>query len=360
MDKLIHRVRALVERGERLSAADCRGLFDLHDLNEFSKLSRIPRERRYGKDAFYRAVDVFEYRGEHPDLFFSEVETVASEHAAERVIKPVWKAGYSLEQWLERFRGIAAASSSRPVSSRLTAGFVAQLAEENGIKAGDILSAIRPLLPVRLSGEGGELFNDEWRAGYAPAAISSERWLAVHQAAHEIGIPSDAAMTYHTGWNPDLYVAHLETIRSLQEKTGGFGSFVPMAFHDTHPDARFLAVPTASTTLKITAIARLFLDNIPHIVAAPGMSDPEIAYVALSYGADTIDPTVHPSDLESLKAEAGISSGGELIVLSEEDTGRENKKLALPKVEEQIVEARWKPVPVDQAFERIAIEEIER
>ncbi len=55
MDKLLHRVRGMVERGERISTADCRGLFDLHNLNEFSKLARVVRERRYGKDAFYRA-----------------------------------------------------------------------------------------------------------------------------------------------------------------------------------------------------------------------------------------------------------------------------------------------------------------
>lgn len=361
MDKLIHRVRGLVERGERLSAADCRALFDLHDLNEFSRLSRIVRERRYGKDAFYRAVEVFEYRGEHPDLFFSELETVASGHAAELALKPVAREGLGPEQWLERLRGIAAAAaaSSRFVSLRPSAGFVAGLAGSEGKKAGEILSVLREAIPVRLSGNGAELFDEAWRARYAPGAVDAERWLAVHQAAHEIGMKTDAAMTFHTGWDPAPYAAHLETLRTLQDRTGGFHAFVPTAFHDTDPDARYRAVPSASMILKTTAIARLFLDNIPHIIAAPGMNDPELSYVALSYGADTIDPSIRPSDLESMHERTALSADGGLPVLSDGNAKSNEGKLALPNVEERIIEARWKAVPVDGAFERIAIEEIE-
>ncbi len=97
-----------------------------------------------------------------------------------------------------------------------------------------------------------------------------------------------------------LHVAHLDMLCSLQDKTNGFQSFTPMGFTILHPDARYLATPPGGTTLKVTAICRLFLDNIPHVVTAPGLGDPEISWTALSYGADTIDAVIRPDDLTSI------------------------------------------------------------
>lgn len=361
MDKLLHRVRGLVERGERVSSADCRALFDVHDLNEFSKLGRIVRERRYGKDAFYRSVESFEFHGGDPAHFLSEVVATASDDAAEIAIKPASNLDEGLRFWLDRFGAFASpgSSESRQIFILLTARFVTRLAEREGMSATRVLSSIREIVPVRLSGAGGELFDDEWRGRYLPGGITSERWLAVHQAGHEIGLRSDATMTFHTGWNPDLYVVHLETLRGLQDRSGGFHGFAPMAYHDTHPDTRYRATPTAAMTLKITTISRLFLDNLPHVIALPGIGDPELSYVALGYGADTIDPSVRPSDLEGMRDDASASGAGELPILSHENPNGANK-LALSIVEDRIREARWRPIPVNGEFERIPTMETER
>lgn len=351
MDKLLHRVRGKVERGERISTADCRGLFDLHNLNDFSKLARVVRERRYGRDALYRAAEVFEYRGEDPDLFFSEMDTVAAPDTPDLVLRLISKGGVSAEGWLERCRTFTKAP--RHITAELDARFVAEIVEAGEKKAGEFLTALKSLMPVWISGNGAELFNDTWRAAFSPDAVSAERWLAVHQGAHELGMKTGASMLYHSGWNPDLYVAHLDMLRSLQDKTGGFVSFVPVGFHDSSPDARYLATPSGGTTLKMTAISRLFLDNIPHIVTAPGLGDPEISWAALSYGADTVDALIRPGD----RIHTDVSAGNELFVLSD-GGGKKRDGLTLGQIEDRIYEAQWNPIAVNSNFERLLIEEI--
>ena len=354
MDRLLHRVRGMVERGERISVEDCRGLFALHNLNEFSKLARIVRERRYGKEAFYKATEVFEYTGEHPELFLSEMETVADPHASELLLKPVWSDKIGVDIWLERFAAFG--RSSQPVRLCLDGLFITRASENEAHDARSLLASVSKILPVLVSGKGAELFNDSWRTEYSPEAISSERWLAVHQAAHEAGLKSGAAMTYYNGWEPDLYVAHLQTLRSLQDRTGGFLEFTPMGFNDTRPDAVYPGTPTGGMTLKVTAISRLFLDNIPHITAVPALGDPEIAWAALDYGADTVDRTIQRQDLSSLQ-DKNAQSGSELVVLPESSSNNQNK-LALEFIEDRMYEARWNPVPVNSNYERLATEEI--
>ncbi|MCE2504108.1 MAG: hypothetical protein J4G05_08635 [Chlorobi bacterium] len=341
MEKLLHRVRRFVERGERISPDDCRRLFEVNDLNVLSKLGRIMRERRYGLDAHFRAIETYRYRGEHPELFISEAETIAPEDTVELLLKIEWGAGDTWEGWRERF--VAFSSASIPVTLSLTSSFIARAAEGANKGIPDLLSELRDAIPIQISGRDGLLFNDEWRARHAPDSISPERWLAMHQRAHEAGIRTDAGMVYHSAWNPDFYVAHLDMIRSLQQKTEGFLSFTPMEWYDS--DARFLTAPTASTTLKGITIARLFLDNIPHIVVSPGMGDPETSYVALSYGADTIDRSVRPDDLLIETNPLTMGTSGELPILSEAEQGKE-KRLDLGMIETRILEARFRPVPV--------------
>lgn len=352
MDKLLHRVRGLVERGERISTKDCRSLFDLNNLNDFSQLGRIVRERRYGRDAHFRAAERVEYRGENPELFLSEVETLAPDGAVEFLVKVQWREGETFDVWRERFKAFSA--SSLPVTLSVTATFLAHAAVNSGMTVANLLSELREIIAVALSGEDALLFDEEWRTAHQVGEISGERWLAVHSEAHQLGLKSGAGMTFNTSWDPDLYVSHLDLLRSLQDKTEGFRTFTPMAWHDSDPDARYLATPSASTLLKVVTISRLFLDNIPHIVAPPGMSDPELAYVALSYGADTIDSTLRPGDLLSVESNSAITSGGELQVLSDGER-REESKLSLGTVEERIVEARFRPVPVLSSGERMEL-----
>jgi aminodeoxyfutalosine synthase len=347
--KIIHRVRSLVERGERISADECRGLFEVKDLIALAKLARVPQERRFGRRAFYRDAYVADYRGEHPEFFISEIETAAPADTAEIIVRCRWNGAEGLALWKERLAGLAA--GRLPIVAAISAGFIARLASLEGMPTRDILVALRNAAPILVIGEEAELFDAAYRTAHAPSVISSEEWLAVHRAAHALGMKSVAAMTYSTIDHPEAYAEHLAAIRALQDETGGFIAFVPMALHNHGVAEFYLAAPTAAQTLRATAIARVFLDNIPHILASPALVTLEIALVALSYGADMIDTSITVDDVHAEEKPAGMVTSLPIVdeVISSAALGA-----APSKVRSRIEEARWTAVAVDTMFSEVA------
>lgn len=345
MSKLIHRVRSLSERGERISTEDCRDLFQIRDLTALAKLARVPRERRFGTRSFYRTAHVAQYAGENPELFISELDTVAPEDSANLMIRCRWQGGDSLAVWKERF---AAFSRGRiPAVAVVSAGFIARLAGYEGLSHADVIQSLRQACPLLLTGEDAELFDRDLRFAQATGVISPEEWVAVHRAAHGLGMKTMAAMTYSTIDHPIEYAAHMDRLRTLQDETGGFAAFVPMALHNSGVKDFYLAVPTAAQTLRAAAISRLYFDNIAHIVAASSLVTLEIAVVALSYGADMVDTVISGDDVHSMEYPAG--DGGDLPVF---DGSTAIGRLVPPaaKVRDRLAEARWLPTPVDAAF----------
>ena len=349
-NKLMHRVRSLVERGERIGGSDCRDLFEMKDLIAIARLARIPRERRFGRDAFYHAAQVADYRGEHPEFFISEMETGAPAEAVELAIRCHVAPGETPEVWRERLREFSRAS--RRVVALFPAASIARLGA-SGASYREVLGILGESCPIRITGEGGELFDPALRASHAPSAIGSREWLAVHAAAHGLGMKTQASMAYGTVDHPEAYASHLEAIRSLQEETGGFDAFVPMAMLNHGVSEFYLAAPTAAQSLRTTAIARVFLDNIPHIVAVPSLITLEIAVVALSYGADVIDTSIATSDVGSAEPLAGTApASGTVAPLPVLDEIPAPAVVGTPlgKVRSRLEEARWSPIAVDASF----------
>lgn len=342
--KLLSRVRSLLERGERISTDDCRQLFDVKDLLALARLARIPRERRYGRQAFYRPARVVEYRGEDPELFLSEAETTASEGTSELIIRCRLRDGERLAAWIERLLGFSrgAFAATLHVPPRMILG----LSEREGSSLESVIDALATAGSIFITGAEAEVFDAELRARLAPYAIPAERWLAVHAAAHKLGLKTGAGMSYGTADVPAAYAAHLETLRGMQEKTGGFIQFVPTAIHNRDVREFYLAAPTAAQSLRTIAIARMFLDNIQHIGAAPSLVTPEVAFVGLSHGADVIDASVVAEDVLAQERAAMVTLS-ELPVLDETSAHLMSVGLPVGQVRSRIAEARWTPVPVD-------------
>lgn len=144
-----------------------------------------------------------------------------------------------------------------------------------------------------LPGGGAEVFSERVRRALFPQKIGADRWLDVHRRAHRLGIPSNATLLYGHIETVEERVAHLLRLRDLQDETGGFLSFVPLAFQPgkTGIPARPRTL-AAVDDLKTIAVARLLLDNIPHIKAYWVMLGEETAAVALHFGADDLEGTV--------------------------------------------------------------------
>ena len=144
-----------------------------------------------------------------------------------------------------------------------------------------------------MPGGGAEIFSERVRKRLFHQKIGAQRWLEIHAIAHRMGIPTNSTMLYGHIETIEERLVHMVKLRELQDETGGFLTFIPLAFQPGNtgikPDKRFTS---AIDDLKTIAISRLMLDNIPHIKAYWVMLTEEVASVSLNFGADDIDGTV--------------------------------------------------------------------
>lgn len=176
-----------------------------------------------------------------------------------------------------------------------------------------------------LPGGGAEIFHPEIRTQICDYKADADNWLQVHREAHELGIRSNATMLYGHIERAEHRLDHMLRLRALQDETGGFQTFIPLAFHpDNNALGQGKQKPSGMMDLKIMALSRLMLDNFPHIKAYWQMLGIKIAQVAQSYGADDIDGTVVH---ETIYHAAGSDSPQELSVAELrrliEEAGRE-------------------------------------
>lgn len=144
-----------------------------------------------------------------------------------------------------------------------------------------------------LPGGGAEIFHPEVRSRICDYKADAEQWLRVHREWHELGGRSNATMLYGHIERPEHRIDHLIRLRELQDATGGFQTFIPLAFHpENNTLGEGIPKPSGLMDLKVMAISRLMLDNFPHIKAYWQMLGVKVAQTAQSWGADDIDGTV--------------------------------------------------------------------
>ena len=179
----------------------------------------------------------------------------------------------------------------------LTAVEIAHLARVEKITVREVLQRLKDAGLTSMPGGGAEVFSTAVRATIAENKLRGEEWIAVHREAHALGIPSNCTMLYgHVETSRDR-AEHLLMLRDLQDETGGFLTYIPLAYH---PDNNELGeqmgwtggATTGMDDLKNIAVGRLFLDNIPHIKTHWPMVTAPISQLALSFGCDDVEGTV--------------------------------------------------------------------
>ncbi len=143
-----------------------------------------------------------------------------------------------------------------------------------------------------MPGGGAEIFHPEVRDQICEHKANTRAWLDIHRTAHEIGLRTNCTMLYGHVENAYHRVDHLLRLRELQDMTGGFQVFIPLAFHPENTKLSHIKKPSALMDLRTMAISRLMLDNVQHVKAYWIMLGVETAQTALAYGADDIDGTV--------------------------------------------------------------------
>ena len=143
-----------------------------------------------------------------------------------------------------------------------------------------------------LPGGGAEVFAERVRRKLCHDKCDADRWLDIHRIAHRLGMRSNVTMLYGHIETIGERVDHMLRARALQDETGGFQAFIPLAFHPDNNQMRKLPAPTAADTLRVHAVARLVLDNIPHVKAFWIATGVEVAQTSLWFGVDDLDGTV--------------------------------------------------------------------
>ncbi|MFZ4771115.1 MAG: CofH family radical SAM protein [Ferruginibacter sp.] len=143
-----------------------------------------------------------------------------------------------------------------------------------------------------LPGGGAEIFHPEIREKIAADKVNGEGWLKIHEAAHNLGMFSNATMLYGHIEKPEHLVDHMRKLRDLQDKTKGFNTFIPLKFRNHDNDMSHVAESTITEDMRLFAIARIYLDNFPHLKAYWPMLGRQNAQLSLSFGVNDIDGTI--------------------------------------------------------------------
>ncbi len=146
-----------------------------------------------------------------------------------------------------------------------------------------------------LPGGGAEIFDEEIRAKICDDKCSTAQWLEIHEIAHSLDMPSNATMLYGHVESFAHRIDHMDRLRKLQDKTGGFNTFIPLKFRNMDNQMSEVVEVSMAEDLKCYAVSRIYLDNFPHIKAYWPMIGRTSAQVSLNYGVNDIDGTIDDS-----------------------------------------------------------------
>jgi aminodeoxyfutalosine synthase len=302
-----------VEAGQRLSYDDGVTLYRTSDILAVGYMANLVRERLHGSTTYFNVnrhinpTDVcvascrlcaFGKRAKDPKAYTMSLEEVwyrAGEGWSEAVTEFHIVGGLhpelTLDWYCEMLRGLKTRFPQVHLKA-FTMVEVAYLAQRAKISVRDVLVRLRDAGMDSLPGGGAEIFCDRVRRIICDHKITGEQWIETARTAHSLGLHSNCTMLYGHIENAEDRADHLVKLRALQDETGGFVTFIPLAFHPDNTPLQHIPKTTGFADIKNIAVARLMLDNIPHIKAYWIMMTPRIAQIALRFGADDIDGTV--------------------------------------------------------------------
>src|SRR5947209_1815338 len=328
-------IRAKIDAGERLSQGEGVFLDTEVDLCTLGELANRVRERKNGNFAYYNvnthlnATNVCVYRcvfcAFRADLKSPKGYVMSDEQIVARAAEAESRGATELHivgglhhqlpyEWYLHVVRIIHVAHPRLHLKAYTAVEWDWFARLTGRPTSDILAEFRDAGLGSLPGGGAEIFHSDVRDRICEHKADAEAWLRIHREAHALGLRSNATMLYGHIEKSHHRIDHLVRLRQLQDETGGFQTFIPLAFHPDNTKLGHdenLHKASALVDLRTMAVSRLMLDNFPHIKAYWIMLGIPTAQLALSYGADDIDGTVVH---EKIYHDAGSEAPQEMTV----------------------------------------------
>jgi len=331
-DVRLSTIRDKVEASQRLSFDDGVHLYENVDLFTLGELANLVRERKNGSFAYYNVnthltpTNVCVYRctfcAFRADLKSPKGYVMSDAQILERAAEADRRGATELHivgglhhqlpyEWYLNVVRIIHEAHPRLHLKAYTAVEWDWFERLTGRPTKDLLAEFKEAGLGSLPGGGAEIFHPEVRDKICEHKADAESWLRIHREAHRLGLRSNATMLYGHIEEVRHRVDHLIRLRELQDETGGFQTFIPLAFHPDNTGLSHIPKPSGLLDLKTMAVSRLMLDNFPHIKAYWVMLSIKTAQVALSFGADDLDGTVVH---EKIYHDAGSDSPQELSV----------------------------------------------
>ncbi len=166
-----------------------------------------------------------------------------------------------------------------------------------------------------IPGGGAEIFDETIRQRICGMKSSAQTWLDIHETAHRKGIPSNATMLYGHWENYGHRIDHLERLRQLQDRTSGFNAFIPLKFRNSNNEMSGIAEVSVVEDMKMYAVARIYLDNFPHLKAYWPAVGRKLALISLAFGVDDLDGTIN--DSTRIYSLAGAEEQSPVMTVSE-------------------------------------------
>lgn len=309
-DKSLPPIWEKILAGERLELKDGLTLFHSQDVLSIGKMAHAMQRQRSGDAVYYvlnqkieptnvcvlacKFCDFATEKG-RPDAYEMTINEILSKLTPEihevhitGGLHPDWE----WEYYLEMLRKIRDHAPNADIKA-FTAVEIDFFHKKFRIPIEEVLLQLKEAGLRTMPGGGAEVFSERVRKLLFNQKIGAKTWFEVHKAAHRLGIPSNGTILYGHVETMEERVQHLLKLRDAQDETGGFLSFIPLAFQPGEtgikPSNRFTS---AIDDLKMIAVSRLVLDNVPHIKAYWVMLTEEVASVALHFGADDMDGTV--------------------------------------------------------------------
>jgi aminodeoxyfutalosine synthase len=300
--------------GERLGPGDGVRLFECPDLLAVGALANRERERRHGAETFYNfnirleATNVCaanclfcsfaRLRPGDPGSYTMSLEEIFDKLRA-RAHQPLTEVhvvnglhpDLPFSYYLDMLRGLKRVRPGIHLKC-FTAVEIAFFADLYGMTDEQVLRELMAAGLDSLPGGGAEIFAERVRRKICDDKCGADRYLAIHRLAHRLGMRTNITMLYGHIETAAERVDHMLRVRALQDDTGGLQAFIPLAFHPDNNQMRKLPAPTAADTLRVLAVSRLLLDNVPHIKAFWIATGVEVAQTSLWFGVDDLDGTV--------------------------------------------------------------------
>ncbi|PIQ97147.1 MAG: aminofutalosine synthase MqnE [Nitrospinae bacterium CG11_big_fil_rev_8_21_14_0_20_56_8] len=312
-DPQLNPIAGKVRAGERLSLQEGVTLWKTPDLLGVGYLANIVRERQHGNRTYFihnRHINhtnicvnscqfcAFGVKEDNPASYtkplqeiFDDAEQYRGGNVSEFHIVGGLHPDLPFQYYTDMLAGLKQRFPKVHIQA-FTAVELEYLAQIAGMPLVDTLLALREAGLGSVPGGGAEIFARRVRRKICNEKTGADAWLHVHRTVHSLGMRSNATMLYGHLETPEERADHLVRLRNLQDETGGFLTFIPLAFHPENTRLDFLHTTPGQLDLRALAVSRLMLDNFPHIKAFWIMITPKIAQLALSYGADDMDGTV--------------------------------------------------------------------